>query len=425
MAQMNKGRVTQKTHTHEGAVAMRESPFKALERVLFAHLLWEDSFYIDGKTAADNLTEAVRKATAADPLATMSTIMKARTEMNIRHASLLAALEFSKVAPAEMRAPMIFGVIQRADELAEMLALAGGSKKGLTHAVRKGVAKAFGKFDEYQLGKYKGEGKALTLKDAVFLTHPKGPLIDKIAKDALATPDTWETRLSAGEDKKDVFESLLRSNKLGAMALLRNLRNMEGVDRGLIEMAFHNANWARVLPFRFMTAAIHAPQYARMLDGAFRQAVGAQPPLPGRTAVLLDTSGSMSTVISAKTVVKRVQAGAALAAAIDGDLYEWADRTRAVPNFGGLSTALAIECGRVGHGTLPAQAIEYANRNGTYDRIIVVTDMQFADMPGLKAGQKGYTINVGPYQHAGLMHGDWVHYTGWSDAILKHIGVSE
>ena len=88
MAQMNKPRAAApKQHTHEGAVAMREDPLKALERVIFAHLLWEDSFYVDGQTSASALTEAVAKAAAFDPEATSALILKARGPMNIRHAS--------------------------------------------------------------------------------------------------------------------------------------------------------------------------------------------------------------------------------------------------------------------------------------------------------------------------------------------------
>ena len=45
----------------------------------------------------------------------------------------------------------------------------------------------------------------------------------------LATPDTWEAALSSGADKREAWERLLREEKLGALALLRNLRNMRDV----------------------------------------------------------------------------------------------------------------------------------------------------------------------------------------------------
>lgn len=450
MAQSNEKRTKTPTKkTYEGAAAQRSTPLQTLQRVLNAHLLWEDTFYIDGKSSAEVLKLAVRDAVKYDDLATQATIMEARTEMNIRHASLLAAIEFAKCCDCkeapEMRANMIFGVIQRADELAEVLAMSGGKAK--PRAVKRGVQCAFSKFDEYQFAKYKGGGRSVTLRDAVFLSHPdpkRVPLVQKIVDQTLEVPNTWEARLSSGEDKKAVFEDLLETNKLGAMALLRNLRNMDaaGVSTELMEQAFDRANWSRVLPFRFLSAAKYAPHRARLLDAAFRKAVEGSTFLPGRTAVLVDTSASMDSTISNKSTVRRVEAGAAIAAAINGDtvhLYEWADRTKPVANFCGLSAALSIRSGAVGHGTHPGQAIEFARKQGHgYERYIIVSDMQFADSsaavsrysyspktPSLQKGEIGYSINVAAYENAGILHGDWTHINGFSAAVLKYIAAAE
>lgn len=418
--------------THEGARSRREDPIAALERVLNAHMLWEDTFYIDGKTNADVLDAAVEKAIAHDGPGTWDVIVRARTIHNIRHASLKAAVSFAKAGGPGARS-LITAVVQRADEMAEVLAMAGAKKA--PHAVMKGVRDAFAKFDEYQFGKYKGEKNAITLRDAVFLSHPSpkdNPLIQKIVDQTLATPETWEVGLSAGGDKRIVFETLLGENKLGAMALLRNLRNMRdaGVNPKLVKEALEAANWRRVLPFRFLSAAKNAPGFEKALDVAFASAVSHSDPLPGSTAVLVDTSGSMGGIISAKSTVRLVEAGAALAAAINGDqvdLYEWADRTERVPNWQSLSTALSIRTGKVGHGTNVGQALAYANAQGDYDRIIVVGDMQFNDrtIPALKAGQRGYTINLAPYENMGLMQGKWMNLTGFSAATLKFIASTE
>ena len=42
----------------------------------------------------------------------------------------------------------------------------------------------------------------------------------------LATPETWETQVSARGNKAAVWEELLDHNKLPFMAMLRNLRNL-------------------------------------------------------------------------------------------------------------------------------------------------------------------------------------------------------
>ncbi len=74
------------------------------------------------------------------------------------------------------------------------------------------------------------------LRDVLFLSHAKpndaeqAELWKRLIDGQLATPDTWEVALSAaGGDaagKRETWERLLAERKLGALALLRNLRNM-------------------------------------------------------------------------------------------------------------------------------------------------------------------------------------------------------
>ena len=45
--------------------------------------------------------------------------------------------------------------------------------KHLPNAMKKGLAKAFDRFDSYQLAKYRGENRAYKLIDVVNLVHPK------------------------------------------------------------------------------------------------------------------------------------------------------------------------------------------------------------------------------------------------------------
>ncbi|WP_289466150.1 TROVE domain-containing protein, partial [Klebsiella pneumoniae] len=49
----------------------------------------------------------------------------------------------------------------------------------------------------------------------------------------LATPETWETQLSARGNTAEVWNELIDNHRLGYMALLRNLRNIvnSGSDR--------------------------------------------------------------------------------------------------------------------------------------------------------------------------------------------------
>jgi 60 kDa SS-A/Ro ribonucleoprotein len=88
------------------------------------------------------------------------------------------------------------------------------------------------------LQKYAARG-AIRLRDVLLLTHAKPrdaeqePWFKMLADDTLPVADTWESNLSAGADKRETFETMLRENRLGALAVLRNLRNMQesGVPR--------------------------------------------------------------------------------------------------------------------------------------------------------------------------------------------------
>ena len=68
------------------------------------------------------------------------------------------------------------------------------------------------------------------------------------------------------------------SSKLGALALLRNLRNMKeaGVDEDLVLAALRYDEDGRVLPFRFLAAARYAPQWEEALEQAMLKCVCAE-----------------------------------------------------------------------------------------------------------------------------------------------------
>lgn len=134
-------------------------------------------------------------------------------------------------------------IITRADMLTDFLVIYWrNGKQPLTNQIKKGLAASFHNFNEYQFAKYDRNG-AIKLRDVMFLCHPKAndeteqELFDKIASRTLKTPDTWEVALSSGADKKETWTRLIEENKLGSLAMLRNLRNMMDVlvDKKVIE----------------------------------------------------------------------------------------------------------------------------------------------------------------------------------------------
>ena len=81
-----------------------------------------------------------------------------------------------------------------------------------------------------------------------------------------------------------MWERLIQERKLGALALLRNLRNMQRRRRWMRSWwyALGAMRTDRVLPFRFIAAARHAPQWERALEQAMFIAWLSQPEADGQ-----------------------------------------------------------------------------------------------------------------------------------------------
>ena len=321
MARLNTLKLNFGPRTHEGAPARTISPELQLRRSVLACLLWESQFYEDGVEIAGRIAELVPKV-AAEKVALLA--VEAREQMKLRHVPLLLVREMAR--HKTYRAPVsetLSRVIQRADELAEFVAIYWkDGRVPLSGQVKKGLAAAFPKFDEYQLAKY-DRGGPIKLRDVLFLSHAKprdeaqASVWRKLIWGRLTTPDTWEVALSSGANKREAWERLLREQKLGALALLRNLRNMReaGVDESLVLSALGSMSTARVLPFRFLAAARYAPQWEEALEQAMLKCVNhpekaGTEKLPGKTIVLVDVSGSMTAPLSRRSEMQRTDAPA-------------------------------------------------------------------------------------------------------------------
>src|ERR1700760_1287745 len=133
--------------THEGAPAKNISAEQQLRRSVLACMLWENEFYEDGVAIAGRIRELVPKVEAAKVAALA---VEARTAMKLRHAPLLLVREMARHATHRaLVAETLARVIQRADELAEFVAIYWSSgKQPLSGQVKKGLAAAFTRFDE-------------------------------------------------------------------------------------------------------------------------------------------------------------------------------------------------------------------------------------------------------------------------------------
>ena len=434
MASLNLLNLGYRPRTHEGAPARHLTPELQFRRSVLACLLWESQFYEDGIEIAGRIAELVPKV-QAEKVAALA--VEAREQMKLRHAPLLIVREMARHAThRRLVAETLERVIQRADELAEFVAIYWkDGRVPLSAQVKKGLAAAFPKFDEYQLAKY-DRGGPIKLRDVLFLSHAKprdaaqAGVWKKLVWGRLGTPDTWEVALSSGADKREAWERLLREQKLGALALLRNLRNMSesGVDEPLVLEALTAMNASRVLPFRFLAAARHAPHWEEGLEQAMLKSVAGQPKLPGRTIVLVDVSGSMTAPLSKRSDMQRTDAAYGLAVLVREiaekvGVYSFSDRVVEVPARRGFALRDAIEASQPHNGTLLGKAVGWLNKSERYDRLIVITDEQAHDNVPMPKG-KGYVINVASYKN-GVGYGKWTHIDGWSESVIEYVRALE
>jgi hypothetical protein len=453
MARLNTLNLNYAPRTHEGAPARHISSELQLRRSVLACLLWESQFYEDGVEIAGRIAELVPQV-AAEKVATLA--VEAREQMKLRHAPLALVREMARhKTHRALVSETLARVIQRADELAEFVAIYWkDGRVPLSGQVKKGLAAAFPKFDEYQLAKY-DRGGPIKLRDVLFLCHAKprdaaqAGVWKKLIWGRLNAPDTWEVALSSvgasgtlarGADKREAWERLLREQKLGALALLRNLRNMSeaGVDESLGLSALGSMSTARVLPFRFLAAARYAPQWEEALERAMLKCVAGTEKLPGKTIVLVDVSGSMTVPLSRRSEMLRTDVGYGLAVLLREIaekvvVFSFSDNLVEVPARRGFALRDAIGTSQPHNSTQLGKAVETLNRKEQYDRLIVITDEQAHDsVPAPVSGRwsdgrprpSGYMINVASYKN-GVGYSKWTHIDGWSESVIEYIRALE
>jgi len=426
--------------TREGAPAKAFKPEQELRRSLLNFLLWEDQFYEDGVSIAERIGALVPHV-APEKVAALA--VEAREKMKLRHAPLLLVREMARLkSHAPLVAETIERVVQRPDELTELLSIYWSDVLGpgeqrkrrpVSAQVKKGLAKALTKFDAYQLAKYDRDG-AVRLRDVLFLTHakPKDADQEKLWKQLvdgeLPAPDTWEVALSSGADKRETFERLLAERKLGGLALLRNLRLMQtaGVERERIADAIAAMRVDRILPYRFIAAARHAPDLELELEPAMLKSIEGLAKIEGRTRLLIDVSGSMDMPLSGHSEMTRLEAACGLAVLARElcekvEIFTFSNQVAQIPPRRGFALRDAIVASQPHGGTFLGKAVAEVDKKG--ERLIVFTDEQSHDRVEAPKG-RGYMINIASNAR-GVGTGPWRRVDGFSEAVLAWIAARE
>jgi len=400
---MNKRPIQPDTINAAGGNAFSESPKLELVSTLLTSFL-DDKYYESSKENVRRIINLINDI--SDKKFVGKAAIYARTKFGMRSVSHLVAAEVARKVKGEQWTKDFFDkVIYRPDDMLEIVAYyISNYKKPIPNSLKKGLRKAIGKFNPYELGKYKGENKEVSMVDLINLIHPtptekNGFALGDLINGTLKANDTWEKNLTQtgqkakseeekAELKKDVWTKLIKEKKIGYFALLRNLRNIieqapdvldEAASMLVDEKFIKNS---LLLPFRYATAY----NQIQILDNPPRKIISAiskaadialsnVPKFEGKTCIVLDVSGSMEG--------RPLEIGSLFAAVLaktndDADFMIFADHAK-YKTFNPQDSVLTLmnkikEDEGVGGGTNFHCIFETINKK--YDRIIILSDMQ-------------------------------------------------
>ena len=331
MGKFNNNIEVKKTQSYEGAELYAKNPVEDWINFLFSSTLENQCYESAGKQMNRyiELTQEVAKTCGWEFVAKASFF--ARNELGMRSISELTAAILNGEQFDNKRA-YFRNYFHRPDGVAEVFSavdMLGGKR---SHALIRGASDYLSSLGEYQIGKYKMNGKKYNMYDLINITHAHSAAIDEYKAGALETPDTWETAISASnseEEKAENWVRLVEEHKLGYLALIRNLRNIikarpdiEWIKSYLIPQITDETSIKKslVFPYQIYCAwkniELHNYDIEKALDSAFKTSCGNVPKMEGCSLVVLDVSGSMESSFSANSSLTMKEVGAVYAAVL-------------------------------------------------------------------------------------------------------------
>ncbi len=416
----------------------------------------DDKYY---ESAEDRILRIQALIQQNDPEFVARLAVIARKEFNLRSVTHLLIGELSRVHSGDslVRRALTEAAL-RPDDLTEIVSYVGTP---IPKQIKRGARSALLKFNRYQLAKYKGEGKEVSLVDLFNLVHPKVQHANKEQKKAwkdlmtgkLVSFDTWETELSNAKNdaaRKKALEELIEEDKMGYMALLRNLNNLikYNVSAKVQKLAVakltdkEEVKKSKQLPFRYVTAYenVHGNRvFTDAISEAMDIAVDNTPELKGDILIAVDTSGSMRGDPLKKA---SIFAATLLKANKKADVILYSTSVKEVSLSGRapvIDLAKSIENASLGGGTETSLVFKYAaSARKNYSRIIIISDNEswnegYGGVQAIYEEYKKvtgndpfiYAIDIQGYGTKDITDSKVFHLTGWSDRLLDFIGQAE
>lgn len=461
----------------------------------------EDTFYESADERATRIQTLTKdNEIVTDPEWTLGLVRWLRQEVGLRSIPTVVAISAVKArlnaGLTGTNRQIIEAAIGRLDEASDMVAgwmsLYG---RNIPSCVRRGVADALrARLSERSYLKWAGRMNAgsVTLRDVINLTHPKPKgktqeaLIKLVLDESygkkgsdkklptirarrqfLAMDRDAQIRALTGPDAKDIIRKAALTHEviagsigtipadvwetlvpeMGYMALRMNLRRIEasGASRSLVATInerlsdMEEAAKSRTMPVAFYSAYKNAPlAFAAALQDAANASLENVPALKGSTLVLLDRSGSMSGILSAKSSLTCQDTANVFAAA----LALRGENVRVVAfdgfmedvNVSGTDLLRVVDQMPAPRGgTYTPEAIRWAHEGGRqYDRIVILTDEQYAGgsvdstLDTYAPGVPVFTWNLAGYRTAQMeaREGRWT-FGGLSDKGFQMIPLLE
>lgn len=256
--------------------------------------------------------------------------------------------------------------------------------------------------------------------------------------------------LSTGKDKKQAWQMLIENQKIGGLAMLRNIANMKraDVDRRIIQQGLQNLKSSMLLPLDFLKTARMNPEFERDIEDSMLASYANLPKLPGKTLFIVDVSGSMSAPMSSKSDFTRYDAACAMAMLAVNQCEDYEIVTTAgndgrregahehikYPQKGfGIIQQIKDTNKRIGGGGIfTRQCLNWCKSHAgkEFDRIIVFSDSQDCDHPTLRIpepyGTYNYICDVSADTKGVNYRGKWTAgISGFSKHFLTYIAALE
>lgn len=490
-----------------GNVQLVKAPEQILFETLVSHMYGKETAFESSKAVVARFDTALADVLRKGNFTFVKNVIDyAKNEMGMRAMPLYAAIKTAHLSRTlGLKNPLVRETVRstltRADSLTDAFSLSVttfGNKKAIPQAVKKALADGFSNFNEYHFSKYKSEGKAVWMRDVMRVVHPKpatperAELYGRIKAGTLRPAGTWEEMFSANgqlpvgsrRSDSDIWMELLKNRKLGMLALLRNLRRLSACSPTpelwkLVCEQLANpvaVEKSKVFPYQIymsykavesVRGTLTSSQYNQLrgaLESALETSVKNVPDLGDNVWIMLDTSGSMHTVMpsnnprratSTGPTVKMVELGALFAAVVykrssqanfNVTLTKFdtsAQHLTVNPRDSVLSIVEAILRVPQGGGTNIWAALQLESRLG----FIPETVLLFSDMQ-VNSPAMGYTYAASAHQSAKTLgqycpgalrvafnfattettpaseSEGWVQLAGYSDKVFKFLELS-